>query len=50
MSTKPKQEKSSKPEFLKQLEKNNFDINEYLKGILGKEPIWVTMLREDGVF
>ena len=40
MPPKQKQEKTSKkPEFLKQLEnKEKFDITEYLKSVLGREP------------
>jgi len=39
MATNPKRENSSKkPEFLKQLEQDKFDINEYLKSVLGREP------------
>ena len=40
MPTKLKQEKSAhKPEFLKQLEKENkFNINEYLESIFGRQP------------
>jgi hypothetical protein len=40
MSTKPKQKRSpKKPEFLKLLDQNSLDINEYLKSKLGKEPM-----------
>jgi len=38
MPTKSKQKKSPKPEFLKQLEQNKFNIDEYLKDKLGREP------------
>ena len=40
MPPKKRQKQSSKrPEFLKQLEKeNNFDIAEYLRNVLGREP------------
>lgn len=40
MPTKKRTEKTiKKPEFLRQLEKeNSFDINEYLKNVLGREP------------
>ena len=35
----PPKKKQEKPEFLKQLEKeNSFDIVEYLKGVFGREP------------
>ena len=35
-----KQKSSSKPEFVKELEKEgNFDIDDYLKSVLGREPI-----------
>ena len=35
----PSKKKLEKPEFLKQLEKENkFDVVEYLKGVLGREP------------
>ena len=39
MPTESKISKSSeRPEFLKQLEQDEFDINEYLKSVLGREP------------
>ena len=39
MQSKRKQEKSSKqPEFLKQLKKQNIDIDEYFRNIFGREP------------
>ena len=37
---KPRQKKNNrKPEFLKYVNQSNFDINEYLKNKLGKEPM-----------